>query len=87
MLIHISFQDHTNLFEVGIITLVLQVRKLIFKRLKILLNVDLWAWWGKEMMGQIKRVAWTYPLPYVTETASGELLFSTGGPPGCSVTT
>ena len=28
--------------------------------------------------GQIKRVAWTYPLPYVTETASGELLSAQG---------
>ena len=79
MLIHISFQDHINLFDVGIITPVLKVKILIFKRFKILLSVDSWAQWRKERIGHIKGVAWTYSLPYTTETASGKLLPSIGG--------
>ena len=42
---------------------------------------------GEERMGQFKIVAWTYPLPRVTEAAIGELPFSTAGPPGCSAMT
>ena len=33
---------------------------------------------GEERMGPFKTVAWTYPLPRVTEAAIGELPFSTG---------
>lgn len=49
-------------------------------------RIDLWTQSGKGRGKRAERVTDTYSV-LVKQTANGELLYSTGSPAGCSVTT
>ena len=50
--------------------------------------MDLWSQWGKERVGQMEKVAWTFILlPCVNYLAGAKLLYNTGSPAWGSVMT